>query len=472
MPENNAPEVSEPPAVFNLNARVAPTAENPSGYPPFNLRLIPTYTNNQLRYYHMTGAMLDADKAAVKNQLKERKTSLELIDWDGNTRENTPAERNPPPTPQVSVASHALTFDHDSEADSNCPEPISGHKGIKFNPSDITRLRYDSNVAQFSNWLEDLKAAVYGDPAKYPTGRHKIIFATMTIDEQLKTTYNSVVLAHPAISSHWRKFKRWIKDIVLHGDSDRLKLSNEFTTARQRVNEDPNQFHLRLFNLGIQSGRTVSIEDYRTRLVGPLQNVIIQQDRTYPTVQDLVAHAGKLWQTLDPDKVRQEIKDERARRQRQFGQRDQPGQSGRSGQPDQSGQRSNQAGRRPQGSQSTANLPQRPRRDRQDDRQNRQLSAEEHQHRMNNNLCFNCGHSGHRTRDCSYRFYPYRVTPRRDKDPAKAQPLREPERGQKRPRPHARSQPTRASKDSDDEAASHADSSESESEHSEKRRKN
>ena len=30
----------------------------------------------------------------------------------------------------------------------------------------------------------------------------------LTMDEQLKTSYNSIVLAHPTISSHWRKFKR------------------------------------------------------------------------------------------------------------------------------------------------------------------------------------------------------------------------------------------------------------------------
>ena len=66
MADNNAPEVSGT-AVVNLNARVASTAENPSGYPLFDLCLIPIYMNNQLHYYHMTNAMLDADKVAVKN---------------------------------------------------------------------------------------------------------------------------------------------------------------------------------------------------------------------------------------------------------------------------------------------------------------------------------------------------------------------------------------------------------------------
>ena len=45
MADNNPLEASGT-AIINLNARVAPTAENSSGYPPFDLRLIPIYTNN------------------------------------------------------------------------------------------------------------------------------------------------------------------------------------------------------------------------------------------------------------------------------------------------------------------------------------------------------------------------------------------------------------------------------------------
>ena len=43
--------------ITNPQARVPPTSENPCGYPPFNLRLIPNYTNNQLTYYYAIGAI-------------------------------------------------------------------------------------------------------------------------------------------------------------------------------------------------------------------------------------------------------------------------------------------------------------------------------------------------------------------------------------------------------------------------------
>ena len=91
---------------------------------------------------------------------------------------------------------------------------------------------------------------------------------------------------------------------------------------------------------------------------------------------------------------------------------------------------------------------------------------------MNNNLCFNCDHSDHQIRDCSYWFYFYRVTFQHDKDSVKAQSFQEQEQDQKQLWFHARFQSTHAFKNSNNEAVSHTDSSESESEHFKKCQKN
>ena len=80
---------------------------------------------------------------------------------------------------------------------------------------------------------------------------------------------------------------------MLYENSDYLKFLNEFITICQCVNKNSNQFHLHLFNLEIQSEHTVSIENYKTHLIRSLQNVIIQQNHMYSTVQDLVIHADK-----------------------------------------------------------------------------------------------------------------------------------------------------------------------------------
>ena len=79
MTDNNILEISETFAVINLNTYVTSITENFFSYLSFNLHLISIYMNNQLCYYHIISAMLDADKAAVKNQLKNHKALLKLI---------------------------------------------------------------------------------------------------------------------------------------------------------------------------------------------------------------------------------------------------------------------------------------------------------------------------------------------------------------------------------------------------------
>ncbi len=421
----------------NPYTRVAPTDGNPSGYPPFDIANVVAYTNKQLQYYQITGALLTIDADQLIVQTDRRKKIMQITKWDGNTRETTPEGGS---TVADTSASRVLSFEEDSEPDSVCARPPPGRKGIKFNASDVTKLHYNSKVAQFTNWLQDLKAAFDGDPAKFPYSRQKIIFATMTLDEQLKTTYNSATQLHPGISTHWRKFKRWAEDTVLHQGSDRQKAAMDFTTARQRVEEDPNEFYIRLFNLGVQSKQEVTVEGYKTRLVGPLLNLLNRSDRTYKTVQDVVTHAARLWHTLDPEKVRQEIREDRARRQRLAkGQNQNP-------------KLSTDRGQQQQQSQSPRGAPQTPRRRNPRPR----LTDEEHQFRIDNNRCLKCGWPGHIGRNCEHAFNPNRVTLRNDNnEPAKAQPLR----GQKRPRPTARANPARVSEDSDANAADSADES-------------
>ena len=63
----------------SANAHVISTADNPKGYPPFNIHLVLVYMNDQLCYYYTTGALLDIDKTRFRNQIKEYKNILELV---------------------------------------------------------------------------------------------------------------------------------------------------------------------------------------------------------------------------------------------------------------------------------------------------------------------------------------------------------------------------------------------------------
>src|SRR2546430_2198347 len=114
------------PTVSGANPLVA-IADNPRGYPPFELRLVPTYTNRQLRYYHVSRAILNVDKEELKRKIDDRKEILDLISWDGNTRENT-LEANTslisssPPPPPHSI-SRTLSLNANNEEDSEYPKP-------------------------------------------------------------------------------------------------------------------------------------------------------------------------------------------------------------------------------------------------------------------------------------------------------------------------------------------------------------
>src|SRR5438034_9307404 len=111
------------------DAPVLPVVSNPRGYPPFDLRLLATYTNNQLRYYHISGAILDVDEEDLTRQLNKRRATLKAINWNGDSRENTPDTTIPsvvpaftplPPLASAS-ASRTLSLDDDGESDSDCP---------------------------------------------------------------------------------------------------------------------------------------------------------------------------------------------------------------------------------------------------------------------------------------------------------------------------------------------------------------
>src|SRR5438477_1416482 len=170
--------------VANPHVHVMPTSENPCGYSPFDMHLVPNYTNNQITYYYTTGVIPAANQARFHQLMKQCKTSLDLIGWDGESDSGNDGNdrRN----------NDTLTADNsDLSSDSDCPVPLPNSKGIKISPLDIPKLRYNSTVAQYHNWLVNLKTTFNGDLAKFPTSCQKIILASITLDEQLKTTYNS-----------------------------------------------------------------------------------------------------------------------------------------------------------------------------------------------------------------------------------------------------------------------------------------
>ena len=61
---------------INPKKRVTPTTENPHGYPPFDMRSICGFTNNQVIYYLTTGAIPLADQTAFQKAMEIRQRAL------------------------------------------------------------------------------------------------------------------------------------------------------------------------------------------------------------------------------------------------------------------------------------------------------------------------------------------------------------------------------------------------------------
>src|SRR6266480_3178122 len=92
--ENNAnqphDDAGNQPAVSTANpcCRVAPTTENPHGYPPFDMSHLPHYTNNQITYYFTTGVIPANELPRFRQLMEQRRAFIDLIGWDGASEED------------------------------------------------------------------------------------------------------------------------------------------------------------------------------------------------------------------------------------------------------------------------------------------------------------------------------------------------------------------------------------------------
>jgi len=255
-------------------------------------------------YYFIISAILTADQAEFQQFMKDHKNFLQLLKWDSISDNEVLKE--------ISI----IFINKNSNSD--CFVLSSDYRNIKINSSDILKLAYNSTVIQYNNWLADLRIDFDKDSARFSTSCQKIILISITLNKQLKIMFNSIVRDTSVLSHHWWKFKNWLQDVMLHENSDKLKLSKEFITAHQFLKKDSNQFYFRFFNLEIQFRHAISTEDYHTRFLKLFQNLMNQHDHKYLTIQNAVIHIDKLWQTLNREKIHLELKKEKKKAQQHY----------------------------------------------------------------------------------------------------------------------------------------------------------
>ena len=243
-------------SIINLNSCMNSISDNSCDYLLFDMCSLLNYMNNQIIYYFISDAIFTAEQAHFQQLMKQHKISLELLKWDDT--HSSDEEDHIAPKKETLILMNS---------NSDCFSLIQGHKDIKINTLNISKLTYNSTVAQYNNWLADVKTGFDKDSARFSISCQKIILTSIMLDKQLKTTFNSVAQDNSNLTHHWHKFECWLWDIVLHENSDKLKLSKNFIVTHQLLKEDLNQFYFRLFNLEIQSECTIFMKDYRIRLL-------------------------------------------------------------------------------------------------------------------------------------------------------------------------------------------------------------
>ena len=87
-------------------------------------------------------------------------------------------------------------------SNSDCSVSLSDYRDIKINLSDIFKLAYNSMIAQYNNWLADLRIDFDRDSARFSTSCQKIILTLITLDKQLKIMFNSAARNISVLSHH------------------------------------------------------------------------------------------------------------------------------------------------------------------------------------------------------------------------------------------------------------------------------
>ena len=142
--------------ITNLNTCVKSTDDNPHGYFPFNMSLMSSYMNSQLIYYFISSAISAAEQAQFQQLMKQCKIFLKLLEWNSTSDNN-----------KSDILQEDSMISVNINSNSDCPALLPGYRDIKINSSDISKLAYNSMIAQYNNWLADVKTDFDRDSAKF-----------------------------------------------------------------------------------------------------------------------------------------------------------------------------------------------------------------------------------------------------------------------------------------------------------------
>ncbi len=167
----NSSRIDSSKLTANFHVHMKFMSENSCNYSSFNMHLISNYTNHQIIYYYISDTISAAEQAQFQQLMKQCKIFLDLLDWNDASDENEKLREN-------QEDSH--TFKNNN---SDCSVLLLNYKKIKINLSDILKLAYNSIIAQYNNWLTDLKTDFDENSARFSISCQKVILTSIIFNK-------------------------------------------------------------------------------------------------------------------------------------------------------------------------------------------------------------------------------------------------------------------------------------------------
>jgi hypothetical protein len=253
------------------------------------------------------------------------------------------------------------------------------------------------------------------------------------------------------LATDWDRFTTWLKRNLRDGNNGPIHTNMLYTEARQRPGQSPVEFHAYLLSLERDISMSMDGTSFMTRLDPELQNDILRTGVRPQERQQMVEHAQTIWlgrqglakltsrnrKNDSPTRSdnHQQLSSQRGKKRNRSQSRNQgDGRPNRRRDGDRpfrryrqrSNDRNRDRGRSRSRSPTRDNFT--PHYQEQHEKEPRKpsfnLSANEYDRRKKEGLCFNCGQTGHRARECQEvpKAQPIRKTNRRPRTPSRHRP--------------------------------------------------
>src|SRR5436190_12928447 len=109
--------------------------------------------------------------------------------------------------------------------------------------TNISKLTPQATPREYADWKDDMQRLFEGAPVKYATDSMKMIAAHEHMNQEAKTLWATHTRMSPGSSPSWDAFLEWTTQLIGQGADLLESIHKEYTTARQKATQTPQQFH-------------------------------------------------------------------------------------------------------------------------------------------------------------------------------------------------------------------------------------